>query len=391
MKKVMAVYGTRPEGIKMAPLVHRLRRTSGFEAVVVTTGQHREMLDQVNVLFGITPDHDLHLMRPGATLLSLASRALAALEPVLEAEKPDAVVVQGDTTSAFIAGLAAFYSGTPLVHLEAGLRTGDIHSPFPEEGNRKLISPIAQLHLAPTPLSRDNLLREGLPTRDIVVTGNTVIDALHTALASRPGASTVAGLDEVLHSQRDVMLVTLHRRESWGLPMQRIVAALRAVANAYPDLHIVLPMHRNRIVRDDITGGLTGVPNVLLTEPLDYPDFVRVMARSRLILTDSGGVQEEAPSLGVPVLVARDTTERPEAVEAGTVRLVGTDTLVIVDWITRILDDESVHAEFAHAVNPYGDGRASERSVAAIGAMLGIGERLADFDPWLDRALQPAV
>lgn len=391
MTKIMTVYGTRPEAIKMAPLVRRLAATAPFEVTVAVTGQHREMLDQVNSLFGIEPDHDLDLMHADSTLSSLASRAMAGLAPLIARGRPAAIVVQGDTTSAFVAGLAGFYAEVPVVHVEAGLRTHDLSSPFPEEGNRRLLGSISRLHLAPTAASRDNLLAERVPAADVVLTGNTVIDALHMVRQMPRDPCTVAGLDDAVASGRPLVLVTLHRRESWGRGMIRVVEALHQIACTMKDVQIVLPMHRNRRVRDAIQPRLGALPNVLLTEPLDYVDFVHVMSAARVILTDSGGVQEEAPSLGVPVLVARDTTERPEAVAAGTVHLVGTDVDRITTWLTRLIRDDDVHTLFAQAVNPYGDGKASERCVAAIAAMLGLGSRLPDFDAGRSRPLQPAT
>lgn len=390
MVKVMAVYGTRPEAIKMAPLIGRLREQDGLEVRVVVTGQHREMLDQVNSLFSITPDHDLDLMRPDSTLTGLASRGLRGLDLLMAAEQPDAVVVQGDTTSAFFAGLAGFYAQIPVVHVEAGLRTHDLASPFPEEGNRRLLSSITRLHLAPTPASRANLIAEGVAAAAIALTGNTVIDALISVSGRPRSPSPVTGLDRVLSSNAPLVLATLHRRESWGPGMARVVTGLRQIAEVFPEVQILLPMHRNRLVREVIVGMLGEMPNVLLTEPLGYVDFVHAMSRARVILTDSGGVQEEAPSLGVPVLVARETTERPEAVEAGAVQLVGTDVESIVGWMTRLLTDNDLHRLFARAVNPYGDGHASARSVAAICELLGRGRRLPDFAPQTSRTLEPA-
>lgn len=390
MAKVMAVYGTRPEAIKMAPLIEKMRDHGEHEVRVVVTGQHREMLDQVNSLFSITPHHDLDLMRPDSTLTGLASRGLQGLDPLLTAEQPDAVVVQGDTTSAFVAGLASFYARIPVVHLEAGLRTHNLASPFPEEGNRRLLTSIARLHLAPTAASRANLIAEDVPPEAIALTGNTVIDAL-VSVSSRPRSpSSVPGLDRVLNSGAPLVLATLHRRESWGPGMVRVVTGLAQVAASFPETQILLPMHRNPLVRKVVVDALGDLRNVVLTEPLSYVDFVHAMSRSRLILTDSGGVQEEAPSLGVPVLVARDTTERPEAVEAGAVRLVGTDLETIVEWMTRLLTDDELHSTFARTVNPYGDGHAAARAAAAIDEMLGRGNRLPDFEPQPVRTLDSA-
>ncbi|MEP7368301.1 MAG: UDP-N-acetylglucosamine 2-epimerase (non-hydrolyzing) [Dermatophilaceae bacterium] len=380
MPRVMLIYGTRPEAIKMAPLVDALTAAPRLDPVVAVTGQHREMLDQVNELFGIAPDFDLDLMRPGASLTTISTRALTATSELLAREQPDAVVVQGDTTSAFIAALAAFYQGLPVVHLEAGLRTGNIRAPFPEEANRRLIAPLAALHLAPTPQSRDNLLGEGICAHDVVVTGNTVIDALQMSLRTPPNFSDPR-VGHLVASGRRILLVTSHRRESWGDKMAQAMGAVREVALRYPDLAIVLPMHRNPVVRQVIEGTLGDVSSVLLTEPLDYHSFTHLLSASHLVLTDSGGVQEEAPSLGKPVLVMRDTTERPEGLVAGTVRLVGTDHHTIVSEVSRLLDDRGAYQRFASAVNPYGDGRAAARGAAAIAELLGVGQRTDEFVP----------
>ncbi|MDM7854037.1 non-hydrolyzing UDP-N-acetylglucosamine 2-epimerase [Cellulomonas alba] len=375
--RVMAVYGTRPEAIKMAPIVQALQG-SAVGVDVVVTGQHRHMLDQVNAVFGIEPDADLDIFAHGQGLEAVTSRTLDRLTPVLREREPAAVIVQGDTTSAFAAGLAAFYLKIPVIHVEAGLRTPTIWSPFPEEGNRRLLSRITTLHLAPTPTARDNLLREGTDPASIAVTGNSVIDALlTTAGTSRPIADpTLAATD--LDGRR-VVLVTSHRRESWGEPMARTARALARVADSEPDVTIVLPLHANPRVRDIFVPALAGRANVVLTEPLGYTDFAQLTARAEVVVTDSGGVQEEAPSLGKPVLVLRDDTERPEAVTAGTAKLIGTDEQRVVDEIERLLHDAAHYATMANAVNPYGDGKAAARSVAAIEHLLGVGERLPDF------------
>lgn len=380
MPQVMLIYGTRPEAIKMAPLVDALTTQQGVSSTVAVTGQHREMLDQVNELFHITPDFDMNLMRPGASLSELSARALTAISELLAKEHPDAVVVQGDTTSAFMAALAAFYQGLTVIHLEAGLRTGNIRSPFPEEVNRRLVAPLASLHLAPTPRSRDNLLREGISAHDVVVTGNTVIDALQTSLRT-PANFIDPRVGRLVASGRKILLVTSHRRESWGEKMGQAMEAIRDIALAYPDLAIILPMHRNAVVRRVIEPMLGNVSSVLLTEPLDYHSFTHLLSASYVVLTDSGGVQEEAPSLGKPVLVMRDTTERTEALEAGTARLVGTDRDTIVSEVSRLLDDRGAYQRFANAINPYGDGRAAARCAAAIAELLGVGRRIDEFVP----------
>ncbi len=363
--RIMTVYGTRPEAIKCAPLVKAIEASDDLDGVVVVTGQHREMLDQVNALFEITPDHDLDVMSHGQTLAQIFSRVLDGLDPILAAERPDAVVVQGDTTTSTAAALAAFYRQIPVVHLEAGLRSGDLASPFPEEGNRKITSQIAALHLAPTGVSRDNLLREGVADGDIVITGNTVIDALLTAV-ERQVPFTDPALARAVADGRRLLLVTTHRRENWGDAMQGVGRAVARIAREHEDLLVVLPAHRNPVVREAILPALDGLPNVLVTEPLPYGEFARLMAEAHVILSDSGGVQEEAPSLGTPVLVMRDTTERPEAVAAGTVRLVGTDEETIVAEVTTLLRDTSAHAAMATAENPYGDGTAARRSLSAV-------------------------
>lgn len=380
MIRLMAIYGTRPEAIKMAPLVRALERHKDFDPIVVVTGQHREMLDQVNVLFDITPVHDLDLMVQRATLGEFSSRALSTTGAILADEKPDAVVVQGDTSSAFMAALAAFYQQIPVIHLEAGLRTGDIYSPFPEEANRMLTASIAKLHLAPTSTSQANLVREAVDIADIAVTGNTVIDALHMALAM-PVEFTDRRLAALVAQGERFVMVTAHRRESWGVPMRAAMEAIRDVADTHPDLHWVLPMHRNPVVREVIEEVLGELDTVLLIESLNYHEFSHAMMAAHLLLTDSGGVQEEAPSLGKPVLVMRDTTERPEAVDAGTVALVGTERAAVRGALTRLLDDPDAYTRMANAVNPYGDGMAAARSVAAIEQLFDIGVRLPDFVP----------
>src|SRR6195952_368531 len=363
-KNVLVVYGTRPEAIKLAPLVHALRADPELHPVVAVTGQHREMLDQVNRLFGIEPDIDLDLMSHGASISAIPGGVLAALEPVLEEVRPHAVVVQGDTTSAFAASYAAFLAGRPVVHVEAGLRTGQLRSPFPEEANRRLTSVLADLHLAPTTRARGNLLAEGVDPDKILVTGNTVIDALHWVVA-RPVTFSDPALAE-LGTDRDLVLVTAHRRESWGDRMREAMLGLRDVAEALPETDLVLPMHCNPVVRESIVEVLGDVPNVVLTEPLAYAEFAHLVGRARLVVTDSGGGQEEAPGRGKPVLVLRDTTERPEGIEAGVVRLVGTDRKTVATEVERLLADPEAHAAMARAVNPYGDGRAAARCHCGI-------------------------
>ena len=380
MRSVMTVYGTRPEAIKMAPLIAALLASSSLRPIIAMTGQHREMLDQVNTLFDIVPEFDMDLMTPGASLSQITTRVLTAASDLLGRVQPDVVVVQGDTSSAFAAALAAFYHQIPVVHLEAGLRTGNIYSPFPEEANRRLTAPISALHLAPTSTSRVNLEAEGINSGSIVVTGNTVIDALHIA-TGRPVSFADPKVTESVACGRRMLLVTCHRRESWGEKMSEAMSAVRAIAEKHTEVQVILPMHRNAIVREVIEPQLAGLPNVLLTEPLDYHEFAHLLKAAHVVLTDSGGVQEEAPSLGKPVLVMRDTTERPEAVEAGTALLVGTDGDAILRETLRLFEDEAAYAKMANAVNPYGDGSAAARSVAAIAHMQGLGSRLPEFNP----------
>jgi UDP-N-acetylglucosamine 2-epimerase (non-hydrolysing) len=374
---VMVVYGTRPEAIKLAPVITALAADPALEVVTVVTGQHRTMLDQVNGLFGIRPDVDLDVIQPRQQLHDLTARVMAGVTEAVRAHRPDAVMVQGDTTTAFVAGLAAFYERVPVLHVEAGLRTDDRYNPFPEEMNRRLTTQLASLHFAPTPLSRANLLADGTDPADIVVTGNTVIDALLEVLSRRvpvedPALAVLDGGPAVL--------VTSHRRESWGEPMSRTAAAVARLAKEFQDVRFVLPAHLNPVVREVLLPPLQGFDNVTITEPLSYSDFAHAMNASSIMLTDSGGVQEEAPSLGKPVLVLRENTERPEAVDAGTVRLVGTDEDRIVHEVTTLLTDPSAYDAMARAVNPYGDGRASGRIVAAVGELLSTGRRTPEWD-----------
>lgn len=378
--RVMTIYGTRPEAIKVAPVIRAVDSSSSVTSVTVVTGQHREMLDQVNQLFGIQPHFDLDVFSPGQSLNSLASQMLARLDPVLDQTAPNAVLVQGDTTTALAGALAAFYRGIRVVHLEAGLRTGTLTSPFPEEANRRLISHLSSLHLAPTAGARDNLLREGIDAGTVVVTGNTVIDALlHVvALDRRFGEEQLRRLEA---SGRPIVLVTVHRRESWGEPLENVGRAVRRIAREFSDHVVVLPLHLNPRVRSHVLPHVRHLANVVVTDPLDYADFSRLMRISHVILTDSGGIQEEAPSLGKPVLVLRDNTERPEAVAAGTVKLVGTDEERIVRETALLLTDPGHYSEMATAINPYGDGSASPRASAAISHLLGVGPRREDYAP----------
>lgn len=377
--KIVTIYGTRPEAIKVAPIITALSRDGRFESVVVSTGQHLEMLEQVNRMFGIRPKRDLHLMEPGQSLNRLVSRAIEGLDEVIDAETPDIIVVQGDTSTAMAAALAGFHRGVKIVHLEAGLRTGDIHSPFPEEANRKLIGQVAELHLAPTAGSMENLRRENVRSKDIAVTGNTIIDALLEA-ASWDTEFEDPALQEAAESGKRLVVVTTHRRENLEA-MKEIGGAVKDLAESYSDINFVLPLHLNPKVREAVLPEVESLPNVVITNPLPYDQFTKLLDRATIILTDSGGVQEEAPALGKPVLVMRQNTERPEAVVAGTVKLVGTNRSLIVAEAKLLLDDDAAYHSMANAVNPYGDGKAAERAVAAIAELLGVGERLPDFDP----------
>ncbi|GAA1946195.1 UDP-N-acetylglucosamine 2-epimerase (non-hydrolyzing) [Brevibacterium antiquum] len=367
--KVMVIYGTRPEAIKVAPVIKALEDDPTLTPVVVVTAQHREMLDQVNEVFEIEPDVDLNLMAHGQTLNGIAGSVISRIDAVLEEHTPDAVLVQGDTTTVMGAAIAAFNREIPVVHLEAGLRSGDINSPFPEEANRKIVSQIARVHLAPTTVSRANLLADGVPDENIHVIGNTVIDALHWAV-DRPTEIMVPELKDLADDDRRVLLVTTHRRENLGDNMENIGRAMRQLAISYPDLLIVWPAHKNPRVRASIVPQIEDLGNVISIEPVEYGEFSHLIAASDIVLTDSGGIQEEAPSLGKPVLVLRENTERPEAVDAGTVKLIGTETDRIVSEVSRLLDDKKAYRDMATAVNPYGDGHSAARSIAIISELL---------------------
>ncbi|WP_071886679.1 non-hydrolyzing UDP-N-acetylglucosamine 2-epimerase [[Enterobacter] lignolyticus] len=368
--KVLTVFGTRPEAIKMAPLVHALAKDPHFEAKVCVTAQHREMLDQVLKLFSIVPDYDLNIMSPGQGLTEITCKILQGLKPVLESFQPDVVLVHGDTTTTMAASLAAFYQRIPVGHVEAGLRTGNLYSPWPEEANRTLTGHLAAWHFAPTTTSRDNLLRENIPEQRIVVTGNTVIDALFwvrdSVLSEASQRAEMAARYPFLNNGKKTILVTGHRRESFGSGFEHICQALATLATTHPDVQVVYPVHLNPNVSEPVNRILGHVDNVILIEPQDYLPFVWLMNHAWLILTDSGGIQEEAPSLGKPVLVMRETTERPEAIDAGTVRLVGTDTQRIVDEVTRLLHDDKEYQAMSRAHNPYGDGLACARILSAL-------------------------
>jgi len=356
--KIVCVVGTRPEAVKMAPVILALQRQPWAETCVLATGQHRQMLDQVLQAFGITADIDLDLMQANQDLTGLTARMLTAMDRVLKAEQPSAVLAQGDTTTVMVAALASFYLNIPFGHVEAGLRTGDLRRPFPEEMNRVLAGRLARWHFAPTASSRDNLLREGIPAEQIFLTGNTVIDALHDMAARTPAMPVAEG--------RRMVLVTAHRRESFGQPLEQVCRAILELVERNPDIDVLYPVHRNPNVLGPVERLLGKQPRIRLTEPLDYVPFVAAMKAAHLILTDSGGVQEEAPALGKPVLVLREETERPEAVEAGVVQLVGTDTAHIVATAQRLLDDEAAWRAMAKGVSPYGDGHAAGRIVDVL-------------------------
>ena len=360
---VMTIFGTRPEAVKMAPVVRALGNCADFRPTVTVTGQHREMLDQVTRLFGITPDHDLDIMLPEQSLVDITTRALAGLYRVLDETRPAMVLVQGDAHTTFIGALAAYYHRIPIGHVEAGLRTADKYQPFPEEMNRRMTSALADLHFAATPAARANLLREGIAPTSIVVTGNTVIDALY-AVKDLAGIPPVDGLPRL--DGRRLVLVTTHRRENWGEPLREIYLALLELLERFDDLELVFSVHRNPAVRRVVRDVLHGHPRAHLIEPPDYGPWVQLMRRAHLILTDSGGIQEEATALGRPALVLRTVTERPEGVAAGTLRLVGTDRRRIVEEASRLLTDAAAYAAMAQAHNPYGDGRAAERIIQAL-------------------------
>ena len=372
--KVMTVFGTRPEAIKMAPVVLELaKHPDKIVPVVTVTAQHRDMLDQVLNLFQIKPDHDLDIMAAGQTLFDITSRAMMGLDKVLQEEKPDIVLVHGDTTTTFAGALASYYHQVSVGHVEAGLRTHNKYSPFPEEMNRKLTGSIADLHFAPTDTSEKNLLAESVDSERIFVTGNTVIDALHKTVDD-----DFQFEDEVLQGidfkNKRIVLLTTHRRENLGEPMRHVYRAMRRLVDEFEDVEIVFPVHKNPKVREVVQEELGGLAKVHLIDPLDYEPFANLMHRSYLILTDSGGVQEEAPALGKPVLVLRDTTERPEAVAAGTVKLIGTDEKVVYDEAKLLLTDRDEYSRMSEACNPYGDGKASQRIIQAILYHYGLAE-----------------
>jgi UDP-N-acetylglucosamine 2-epimerase (non-hydrolysing) len=377
---VAVVYGTRPEAIKVAPVIRALQADPDLDTQVILTGQHRDLVAGVNEFFGIAPDLDLAIGRHGQSLTDIMSGALTGLAGAFSRLRPDAVLVHGDTTTSTAAALCAYYHQIPVVHLEAGLRSGDLLSPYPEEGNRQLTGRLAALHLAPTPRAKASLLAENVAPENIAVTGNTVIDALLYTVA-QPVPIGDERLAEAARRGERIVVVTGHRRESWAGGLGATARAIARVLASRPDVVVALPMHPNPIVRAAIEPELGGLDRAVLIEPLDYPEFCHLMAAAWCIVTDSGGIQEEAPSLGKPVLVTRTTTERPEAIAAGSARLVGTGEAAIVDELSALLDDQQHYDRMSTAVNPYGDGRAAPRATAALKAHLGLGDRLEDFAP----------
>ena len=374
--KIMVVFGTRPEAIKMAPLVLELQKQrETIETITVVTAQHRQMLDQVLETFKVVPDYDLDIMGKSQTLLEITSKILDKLDPVIKKEKPDMVLVHGDTTTTFAASLVAFYNQVSIGHVEAGLRTFDKYSPYPEEMNRQMTDNLADLYFAPTSESKDNLLKENHPESSIVVTGNTAIDALKLTVQEDYHHEVLDQVDPA----KKVILVTMHRRENQGAPMRAVFGALREMVDQEPNIEVVYPVHLSPAVQEAANDLLGDHDRIHLIAPLDVLDFHNLASRSYFIMSDSGGVQEEAPSLGKPVLVLRDTTERPEGVRAGTLKLVGTDPAVVKSTMTELLTNEHLYLEMAHARNPYGDGRASERIVQAIKHYFGLGEAAEEF------------
>ena len=376
--RVMTIFGTRPEAIKMAPLVLELQKRADIQSICCVTAQHREMLDAVLEIFRLTPDYDLNIMEPRQTLSTITTKCLLGMEGVLEQAEPDLVLVHGDTSTTFAGALAAFYRQIPVGHVEAGLRTWDKYSPFPEEMNRKLVGDIADLHFCPTPANRENLAREGI-TDGVFVTGNTVIDALKTTVRPDYQFATQA-LNSLDYAGKRIILVTCHRRENYGQPMTNIMTALRRLADAFPDVELVYPVHLSPVVREAAGKYLSGHPRIHLIDPLSADEMHNLMARAYLVMTDSGGLQEEAPALGRPVLVLRRETERPEAVQAGTVKLAGTEEEEIFSLAAELLSDERAYHAMAHAVNPYGDGQACRRIADAIEWKFGLrAERPGEF------------
>jgi UDP-N-acetylglucosamine 2-epimerase (non-hydrolysing) len=382
MKKIAVIFGTRPDTIKIAPIILELKKfPQQFCVVSIATAQHRHMLDQVLSVFNIVPQYDLNVMLPNQTLAHLTSKIISALDDVLVKEKPDMVLVQGDTTTTFVGSLAAFYRHIPIGHIEAGLRTHDKANPFPEEINRRLTSCVADLNFAPTDTAKKALLKENTPKERIYVTGNSVIDALKLSIRNEYKFDTTA-LNRITAENKRIILITMHRRENWGEPMRGACNAVKRLAEKYPDVNFVFPVHLNPVVRNVVYPVLGSQSNVFLIEPLDYLDFLNLMSKSYLIISDSGGVQEEGPALGKPILVMRKTTERPEAIEYGTVKLVGLDENRIFVTTRKLLDDRKAYRKMATAVNPYGDGLASKRTVDILRNYFGISKKkVNEFAP----------
>lgn len=375
--KVMLIFGTRPEAVKMAPLAIELKSHPQFDVKICVTAQHRQMLDQVLSIFHIKPDFDLDIMKPSQSLSYITTGVIEGMERVLSEYRPDIILVHGDTTTTFSAALSAFYAQIPVGHVEAGLRTYDIYSPFPEEMNRRLTSQISSLHFAPTKANRDNLNKENIKD-NVFITGNTVIDSIKLTVKGQY-CFTSPSLAPLKDCKKRIILVTAHRRENLGRPLENICTAIKRIAQTYTDVMVVYPVHLNPAVQNTARSILGGLPNILLCEPLDVADMHNLMARSYLVLTDSGGLQEEAPALGKPVLVMRTETERPEAVEAGTVKIAGVEEDTIFDMASRLLDDTDAYIKMSRAVNPYGDGSASKRIANAILYFFGKGEKPEDF------------
>jgi len=381
-KKIAVIFGTRPDTIKMAPIILELQKyPEYFDVLTIATAQHRQMLDQVLDVFKIKPDYDLDIMAPKQTLASLTAKIITGIDEVLAKENPDMVLVQGDTSTTCIGSLAAFYRQIPVGHVEAGLRTNDKANPFPEEINRRITGCITDLHFAPTKTAKNSLLKENVDPKTIFVTGNTVVDALEYSVKENY-QFTVPILNEVVSQKKKVVLVTMHRRENWGKPMEGAASAIKRLAQKYPDFSFIFPMHLNPIVRDAVNPILKDMSNVLLIEPLDYLDFVNIMAKSYLILTDSGGVQEEGPHFGIPILCLRYVTERPDAVDYGTVKLVGLDEEAIYSTALQLIEDPNEYKKMATAINPYGDGLSSERTIKIIKNYFGMAlEVINEFNP----------
>lgn len=381
-KKIAVIFGTRPDTIKMAPIILELQKYPDyFDVLTIATAQHRQMLDQVLDVFKIKPDYDLDIMAPKQTLASLTAKIITGIDEILAIEKPDMVLVQGDTSTTCIGSLAAFYRQIPVGHIEAGLRTNDKANPFPEEINRRITGCITDLHFAPTKTAKNSLLKENVDPSTIFVTGNTVVDALEYSVKENY-QFTVPILNDVVKQKKKVVLVTMHRRENWGKPMEGAASAIKRLAQKYPDFSFIFPVHLNPIVRDAVNPILKDMPNVSLIEPLDYLDFVNIMANSYLILTDSGGVQEEGPHFGIPILCLRYVTERPDAVDYGTVKLVGLDEETIYNTALQLIEDENEYKKMATAINPYGDGLSSDRTIKIIKNYFGMAiETINEFNP----------